>query len=152
MAEVNAHHPAPGRTHPYELAAAARRGRGCLRSIRRVLATLEEREQKVIRHRKTIIAPSVNAGQGWRKRRDSNPRYLSVRSLSSRRGAVCRGMSSVADLRGFARSVWRSVGDTAVGCYTAATRRHQSISPAASSRTAGTVAGLVVAGDQLGRL
>jgi len=31
----------------------------------------------------TIITPSVNAGQGWRKRRDSNPRSLAGRSLSS---------------------------------------------------------------------
>jgi hypothetical protein len=30
----------------------------------------------------TIITPSVNAGQGWRKRRDSNPRSLAGRSLS----------------------------------------------------------------------
>jgi hypothetical protein len=76
-----------------------------------------------------------NAGRGrrlarrfpWserRKRRDSNPRTLAGRSLSSRRGAVCRGMSQAVELRVFARSVWLGVGQTAVGCYTAATRRH----------------------------
>ena len=64
-----------------------------------------------------------------RKRRDSNPRSLSGRSLSSRRGTVCRGMSKVADLRRFTRSIWLGVGHTAVGCYMTATRRRPDHQP-----------------------
>jgi hypothetical protein len=76
-----------------------------------------------------VIIISVFVLVEGRKRRDSNPRYLSARSLSSRRGAVCRGMSQAVELRVFARSVWLNVGQTAVGCYTAATRRHPAHQP-----------------------
>src|SRR5947209_19801359 len=60
-----------------------------------------------------VITISAFVLVGGRKRRDSNPRYLSVRSLSSRRGAVCRGMSQTVELQVFARSVWLGVGQTA---------------------------------------
>jgi hypothetical protein len=88
---------------------------------------------------------------GGRKRRDSNPRYLSARSLSSRRGTVCRSMSQVADLRSFPRSVWLSVGQTAVGCYMAATRRRPGHQPSlVPNRTHGWPVSWSLK-DQLGR-
>src|SRR5437764_4647827 len=52
-----------------------------------------------------------------RKRRDSNPRCLSARSLSRRMGTMCWSVRQAAYLRLFFQEVCRSVEHVAVGCY-----------------------------------